>query len=708
MKKTILSLFALLLLSVPVMAQAVAKGYYRVKNFKTESYIMLTDYKTTGVDMHSTTYDVHALRTRYGFNRICSDPSSVYYIENVGGTNYNLKGQGKDVYDFVGRYLTVRHVSGTSLPLYTASGIYHGIEVYLMATYDPYDLEADGMLSTQKASDPATGSFANELKWWWVLPVSATDDTNYFGIQPEITVSGQRYAPFFASFPFTPAASGMKVYTVTKVDGSMAVYTEVQGRVAGGTPVIIACPGDTPSDNRINIDMQDAEKPSGNLLTGEYFNSSDFYEPGDYHYNALPWNVATMRILGTTKEGKLGFVKSTTLTTIPRNKAYLVVGADAPDEITLMTQAEYEEEKAKTVTVTARNYSREYGESNPTFEYDVEGTMTGEPVLSCEATVTSPVGTYPIVVNKGSVTNGQFTGVNGTLTITKAPLTVTAKNYTIKQNEPLPNFEADITGFKNGETAAVLTAQPQASCTVPETIFIPVGTYEITVSGADAQNYSFNYAAGTLTVIEADPVTVKADDITVVYGDELPPLTYTISDASVEGTPELYAELPTCTCTGTFEIIVKPGTIVYPNLVLQNGTLTITKAPLTVSVGNYTRNQGEPNPEFVLNYEGFQYGDNVDMLTVVPTATCEATADSAPGTYDIIVSGGEADNYTFIYVNGTLEVRETQGIAAVTVSFLHPVDIYTLDGRCVRRAATTTAGLPRGLYVANGRKISVK
>lgn len=702
MKKTLLSLLALLMLSLPIMAQVVQKGYYRVQNFKSKRYIFLVDYKTKGVIVAETSYDVDALRTFGGFSNVVSDPSTVYYIENVGGTDYNLKGQGKDVFDFVGRYLTAKPIRTTDGKLhYMASGIYQGVEVFLYDSEpDPYNPDVAGFLMTG-------GSY--EYKLWDILPVSATDDNNYFGIQPEVTVDGQRYAPFFASFPFTPAATGMKVYTVTKVDGNMAVISEVQGKVAGDTPVIIACPGATPSDNRINIEMQNCTKPANNL-SGEYFNSSDFYGPKAYHYNALPWDAATMRVLGITKEGKLGFIKSTTLKTIPRNKAFLKVSADAPDEITLMTQAEYEEEKAKDkVTVTARNYSREYGEANPAFEYDVnEGTLKGQPTLTCEATETSPVGTYPIVVSKGTVTNNQFNAVNGTLTVTQAPLTVTAKSYTIKQNEPLPNFEADITGFKNGETAAVLTAQPQASCTVPETIFIPVGTYEITVSGADAQNYSFNYAAGTLTVIEADPVTVKADDITVVYGDELPPLTYTISDASVEGTPELYAELPTCTCTGTFEIIVKPGTIVYPNLVLQNGTLTITKAPLTVSVGNYTRNQGEPNPEFVLNYEGFQYGDNVDMLTVVPTATCEATADSAPGTYDIIVSGGEADNYTFIYVNGTLEVVETQGISAIVVSFGKPVDIYTIDGRCVRRAATSMAGLPRGLYIVEGRKVVVR
>ena len=84
------------------------------------------------------------------------------------------------------------------------------------------------------------------------------------------------------------------------------------------------------------------------------------------------------------------------------------------------------------VTIKARSYTREYGEANPAFGYDVtSGTITaGQPVVSCSATKTSPVGTYDIVISKGSVTNSTVNLVKGTLTITRAPLTVSAGNYT--------------------------------------------------------------------------------------------------------------------------------------------------------------------------------------------------------------------------------------------------------------------------------------
>lgn len=332
MKKLLLSLLILLLPAMPALAQTVQKGYYRVQNYKSKRYIFLVDYHSRGATPQAAVpYDIDALRTKGEFSNVVSDPSTVYYIENKGGTSYNLKGQGKDAHEFVGLYLTVKPDNSTGKTRYTASGVYQGLEVFLYDTEpDLFDPDFPGYL--------ATNSGDAGYRLWDILPVSATDDSNYFGIQPEVTAGGQRYAAFYASFPFKPVASGMKVYTVSRVSGSQAFLQEVEGTVAGGTPVIIACPGATPSDNRINIEMQDATKPA-NVLSGEYFNSTDFdVSTSSNHYNALPWNSATMRVLGTTKSGKLGFIKNTKMKTIPRNKAYLVVDASAPDEIELVEQ----------------------------------------------------------------------------------------------------------------------------------------------------------------------------------------------------------------------------------------------------------------------------------------------------------------------------------------------------------------------------------
>jgi len=156
-------------------------------------------------------------------------------------------------------------------------------------------------------------------------------------------------------------------------------------------------------------------------------------------------------------------------------------------------------EKDPAATITAKDYTREYGEDNPTFEFTSEGaTLDGEPEISCEATATSPIGTYPIVITKGSVENYNDTYVNGTLTITKAPLTVKAKSYTIKQGEPMPTFEVEYEGWKNDETEAVLSKQVVVTCEA--TAASEPGEYEITLSGAEAENYDISYVKGTLTI----------------------------------------------------------------------------------------------------------------------------------------------------------------------------------------------------------------
>ncbi len=164
------------------------------------------------------------------------------------------------------------------------------------------------------------------------------------------------------------------------------------------------------------------------------------------------------------------------------------------------------------VTVTAKSYTRAYGDANPTFEYTTEGgTLSGTPSISCEATATSPVGTYDIVVAKGSVTNGNVTYVKGTLTITKAPLKIKAGSYTKKQGEENPAFTLTYEGFKNNETEAVLTKQPTVSCTATKDS--PAGDYDVTVSGAEAANYEISYANGKLTITAGDTPAPQPNEL---------------------------------------------------------------------------------------------------------------------------------------------------------------------------------------------------
>lgn len=177
--------------------------------------------------------------------------------------------------------------------------------------------------------------------------------------------------------------------------------------------------------------------------------------------------------------------------------------------------------KIKTITdattLTAKSYSRKYGQDAPTFDFTYEGApVTGVPSITCSATKKTPVGTYPIKIGRGSVINSIKDTINGTLTITKAPLTITANSYTIKQGDPIPPLGVTYKGFVNDEDSTVLTKLP--TLTTFATSSGDPGEYEIKVSGAEAQNYGISYVKGKITIERNTAITdITNDNIVSVY-----------------------------------------------------------------------------------------------------------------------------------------------------------------------------------------------
>ena len=251
-----------------------------------------------------------------------------------------------------------------------------------------------------------------------------------------------------------------------------------------------------------------------------------------------------------------------------------------------------------------------------------------------------------------------MTYVNGKLTITKAPLTITAKSYTIKQGDALPTFEAEYSGFKNNETASVLTTQP--TITTSATSASAPGTYDIVVSGAVAGNYDITYVKGTLTITAADPVTVTAKSYSRIYGEANPAFEYTTSGATLSGTPSITCAATVTSPVGEYDIVASKGTVTNYNVTYVNGKLTITKAPLTITAKSYTIKQGDALPTFEAEYSGFKNNETKAVLSAQPTITTSATSASEPGTYDIVVSGASATNYEISYVKGTLTISAVE------------------------------------------------
>ena len=312
-----------------------------------------------------------------------------------------------------------------------------------------------------------------------------------------------------------------------------------------------------------------------------------------------------------------------------------------------------------TITITAKSYSRAYGEENPAFDFDVTGgTITGTPEITCEATTTSDVGTYDIIISKGTITNNDVTYVNGTLTIT----TKTVESPTITLSQTSYIFD----GSEKKPTVTVADGGTTISSdeyTVSYSNNTNVGTATVTITDKDGGNYNVSGSA-TFAITAADgsltPPTGKsglvytgaAQDLITAGSCTTGTLQYS-QDGTNYGTT-----IPQGTDAKEYTVYYQvKGDANHKDIAAKSFIVTIAKAPLKITAKSYTRKQGEANPEFGVTYEGFKNNETDAVLTTKPTVTCAATKDSPAGTYDITVSGAVAGNYEISYVAGILTVE---------------------------------------------------
>ncbi|MCC9018825.1 MBG domain-containing protein [Flavobacterium lipolyticum] len=318
--------------------------------------------------------------------------------------------------------------------------------------------------------------------------------------------------------------------------------------------------------------------------------------------------------------------------------------------------------------VTANNKSRAYGAVNPdlTLSYsgfvngDMAGSLTTAPSAATSAVVSSPLGNYDITVSGGISDKYDFTYAKGTLTIGKAPLTVTANNQSKVYGAANPVLRLSYSGFVNGDTAGSLTTAPSAATSAVASS--PAGSYDITVSGGNSDKYDFTYVKGTLTIGKV-PLIVTANNKSRTYGAVNPDFTMSYSGfvngdtaGSLTTAPSAATSAVTSSSVGSYDITVSGGISDKYDFTYAKGALTVNKAQLTVTAGNKSRAYGAVNPDLTVSYSGFVNGDTAGSLTTAPSATTSAVASSPAGSYDITVSGGISDKYDFTYAKGILTI----------------------------------------------------
>lgn len=371
------------------------------------------------------------------------------------------------------------------------------------------------------------------------------------------------------------------------------------------------------------------------------------------------------------------------------------------------------------VTITADNKERIYGENNPAagdLTYKIgeatadTGLANGDSIdavadksIASSATITANAGTkHDIIMTNahfiGNADNYEVTYVNGNLTITPRPVLITAGNTNRVYGDSNASFggftaEKGITGSGRGllgtdDVASVINGYKDTM-----TPYTNAGTYtgvitpesHVFSSGVTAGNYIVEYASGNLTITPR-PVLITAGNTSRVYGDANAPFSnFTAEKGTIGSGRGLIGSddvtsvingyndtMNPYTNVGTYTGVITPESHVFaPGVTAGNysvdyvsGDLTITKAPLHITVDNQRRPQNAKNPELTVKYEGFKNGEREDVVTDL-TVTTPAEKISPPGTYDIVADGGKATNYEITYTPGELLVYPVGAIEDV-------------------------------------------
>jgi hypothetical protein len=273
----------------------------------------------------------------------------------------------------------------------------------------------------------------------------------------------------------------------------------------------------------------------------------------------------------------------------------------------------------------------------------------------------------------------QTSSATANLTVTPAPLTISADNQTKVYGSANPTLTASYSGFVNGDTPASLSGTLLLSTTA--TLVSPPGAYPITASGQTSNNYTIQYVNGTLTVVTgmASSTTLTSSGSPSVYGQSVTfTATVTSDSVPVAGVSVSFSDGSTSLGSATTDAL---GDATFTTSVLVAGmhtltatwsgsggipgssgnfTQTVNPAPLTITADNQTRVYRQANPTLTASYSGFVLGQSLATsgVTGSPGLTTPATPTSPAGTYPISPALGSlaAANYTFTFVPGTLTV----------------------------------------------------
>jgi hypothetical protein len=344
------------------------------------------------------------------------------------------------------------------------------------------------------------------------------------------------------------------------------------------------------------------------------------------------------------------------------------------------------------LTVTASSGSMNYGAAPPVITPGYFGFVNGNtpsslttpPTCSTAATSSSPVSGSPYLSScAGAVdSNYSFSYLDGSVTVSPVPLTITASSPAMTYGGTVPAITAGYAGFVNGDTASSLSAKPTCSTTATGSDPVSPPTYPSSCSGAADPNYTIGYVGGSVTINRAS-LTITASSPAMTYGGTVPAITPGYAGFVNGDSASALTTPPTCSTTASGSDPASPPTYpsscsgaADPNYTIGyvGGSVTIDKAPLTVTASSPAMTYGGTVPAITPGYAGFVNGDSASSLSAKPTCSTTATSSSpaSPPAYTSSCSGAADANYTISYGTGSVTVDK----APLTVTASSPAMTY--------------------------------
>jgi uncharacterized protein (TIGR03437 family) len=385
------------------------------------------------------------------------------------------------------------------------------------------------------------------------------------------------------------------------------------------------------------------------------------------------------------------------------------------------------------LTVTATNASKAYGTTFAATVFTTSGLLSGDSVSSVTLSNSGAAGAATVAGSPYSIVSGAAVGtglsnyaisyVNGTLTVNRAALTVTANNASRVYGAVNPTFSAAIAGFVNGENSSALAGVPGMTTTA--TAASPAGVYPIaaTFGTLSAANYTFTFANGTLTVLVAPLAIITTNLPAGVFGQAYGSFQAVATGGSgrytflASGLPPGMSISPggqavgTPTLGGTFGVTiwVSDGSVTVSttlSLTVGYGPLQITGsgtlggfAPGASISGALTATGGQT--PYIWSATGLPAGFNLNA------ASGTFSGVAAPGSYSVTVKvtdsrptpSSSTGTVTFNVLGITtlsLPVAPTTGTYAQTITAIGGAPPYTFSA----------SGLPSGLSLAGSGLLS--